>query len=111
MFFLTASFINHTVTPFVSGTFGGNISLTCSVSYPTSERLDESMPVFTWSTNLNDVDITTQDTSNASVTINRHLYLNAVNSKYCGLYICSVSDIYTGQPSIQAGTAVVEIGE
>lgn len=72
------------------------------------------MPIFTWSTNLNDVNITTQDISilsDTSETMIATLYLNNVNSKYCGLYICSVMDIYTGQPSSETGTAVVEIGK
>lgn len=107
-----ASFISFVVdTPIISGPPSSALTLTCSVTYMTSQRLGISMPLIRWDTDLDHVDISDQTVLSSGESAYSNLTLSNVNSSYCGIYTCSAMDRFTGLPSTGSATAIVNTGK
>ena len=69
-----------------------------------------SMPVIIWSTNLTNVDISDQSLHTDTELAYSILSLTDVSARYCGVYICSAMDNFTGLPSTGNATVNVNTG-
>ena len=68
------------------------------------------MPVIAWNSNLTNVDISDQDLHTDAELAYSTLNLTNVNSRYCGVYTCSVMDNFTSLPSTGNTTVTVNTG-
>ncbi len=70
------------------------------------------MANFSWSTDLDGVDISQQSVRIVGEVVLSELTLSNVDSSYCGVYYCSASDRYsTGIPPTVNATVSVNIGK
>lgn len=105
-----ASFLSLTTISFIEGPPAGHLTLTCNVTYSSPDHLIASMPVIVWSTNLTYVDISDQNLHTDAEFAFSTLNLADVDSRYCGMYICSAMDKFTGLPSKRNVTVTVKTG-
>ena len=69
-----------------------------------------SMPAITWSTTLADVDVSDQTLHTDGEFAYSTLNLTDVDSRYCGVYMCSAMDDFAGLPSTGNTTVLVNTG-
>lgn len=69
------------------------------------------MPVIRWDADLDNVDLSDQTMLSSGVSAYSNLNLSDVNASYCGVYICSAMDRYTGLPTTGNASVVVNIGK
>jgi hypothetical protein len=65
------------------------------------------MPVLQWGTELERVDISDQMVVTTGALVYANLSLDDVNSNYCGVYVCSAMDHFTGMPTTGNATVVL----
>ena len=56
------------------------------------------------------MDISDQSIVTSGVSVSSNLNLNDVNSSYCGLYVCSAMDRFTGLPTTGNASVNVDTG-
>ena len=108
-FLCSASFVNL-VTSSAQGPPAEHLTLTCNVTYLSPDHLMTSMPVIIWSTNLTNVDISDQSLHTDAELAYSTLNLTDVSARYCGVYVCSAMDDFTGLPSTGNSTVSVNTG-
>ena len=94
-------------TTAIQGSPGENLTLNCSIEYPSPDVLNVSVPMLEWSTTLSGVDIIDQSFHMIAEFAYLELHLSNLDSSNCGGYTCSAMDQFTGLPSI--GETIVNI--
>ncbi|SMN01517.1 hypothetical protein SPONN_2549 [uncultured Candidatus Thioglobus sp.] len=108
---LAGTFVSFVVDPsYILELPSSTLTFTCNVTYTTPLKLNDSVPWIRWDTELINADVTDQSMFTSGVLAYSNLNLNDVNSSFCGVYICSAMDRFTGLPSTGNVTAIVNTG-
>ena len=110
IFHFLASFTNLSVEPMISGNPGADLLLLCNVSYPVERNALNSLANISWSTEIDEVNISNQRVIRSDEVFVSELILTNVSSRFCGLYSCSATDRFTPLPSTRNTNVEINIG-